>query len=87
MVNILGVEASRKLKAILLSKDIVSSQINEVVTDLCNQIIQKVKSSESFAIQFYETMGVEHFSVARCESNGSITENMLFCNYAVISIF
>lgn len=84
MVNVMiGPEEAKKLKTIPLSNDTISRRIDEMATDVHNQIIENLKSSEFFSVQFDESTDVTNFAQFLCfvryECDGSIKENILFC--------
>ncbi|XP_025418956.1 zinc finger MYM-type protein 6-like, partial [Sipha flava] len=84
MVNIMiGAKEANKLKTIPLSNDTISRRINEMSTDVHNQIVQNLKSSEYFSIQFDESTDVTNLAQFLCfvryECDGTIKENILFC--------
>ena len=60
-----------------------SKRINEMATDVHNQIVQNLNSSEYFYIQFDKSTDVTHLAQMLCfvwyECDGTIKENMLFC--------
>jgi len=61
MVNIMvGTKEAKKLKTIPLSNDTISRRINEMTTDVHNQIIHNLKSSEYFSIPFDESTDVKN---------------------------
>jgi len=79
MVNIMiGTEEANKLKTIPLSNDTISRRINEMTTDVHNQIVQNLKSSEYFSIQFDESTDVTNLAQFLCFVRYEC-ENMLFC--------
>ncbi|VVC38691.1 Hypothetical protein CINCED_3A001663 [Cinara cedri] len=85
MVNIMiGAEEANKLKTIPLSNDTISRRINKISSDVHNQIVQNLKSSEYFSIQFDESTDVTNLAQFLCfvryECDGAIKENMLFAN-------
>ncbi|VVC34618.1 Hypothetical protein CINCED_3A005604 [Cinara cedri] len=63
--------------------DTISRRINEMETDANNQIVQNLKSSEYFSIQFDESTDVTNLAQFVCfvryECDGTIKENMFFC--------
>lgn len=67
MVNaVIGPEEGNKLKAIPLSNDTISRRINEMATNVHNQIIDYLKSSEFFALQFDESTDVANLAQFLC---------------------
>lgn len=55
---VLGEESKRKISEISLSDNTMKRRINELALDIQNQLIQKLKNSVFFAIQYDESTDV-----------------------------
>lgn len=83
MVNLMiGLEEAKKLKIIPLSNDTILRRINKMATDIHQQIVRNLLSSEFYSIQFNESTDVINMTqflyFVRCECGGSIKENMCY---------
>ncbi|XP_056645807.1 protein FAM200A-like [Diorhabda sublineata] len=76
-------QEANKLKNIPLSDNTISRRINDMVNDIQEQVIEKLKNSQHFAMQFDESTDVSdcaQFVVfVRFETDESIMEDILFC--------
>ncbi|XP_023210685.1 zinc finger BED domain-containing protein 5-like [Centruroides sculpturatus] len=84
MVEImLGRQEASKLKSIPLSDNTIERRINDMASDIREQVVEKLKKSPHFALQFDESTDVSdcaQFVVfVRFEADESITEDILFC--------
>ena len=80
---VLGETAARKLADVSLSNDTVKTRIQEISTDIKQQIVKKLNSSPLFAIQLDESTDVASLSqlmvFARYIGSTAIEEEFLFC--------
>lgn len=81
--SILGPTAADKLNVISLSDDTVSRRINEMAAQVKQTLIENIKQSKYFAIQFDESTDVTNFAqlmaYIRFERESVIEEEFLFC--------
>lgn len=84
MVEIMiGKQEANKLKSIPLSDNTIERRINDMAVDIREQLVEKLKESPYFALQFDESTdvsGCAQFMVfVRFVTDGSIMEDLLFC--------
>ena len=76
-------KTANQIKSIPLSHQTVSRRINEMGTDIIDQVVNKVKASNSFAIQIDESTDVsgqaQLISFVRYIDVDEINEHILFC--------
>ncbi|XP_050340512.1 SCAN domain-containing protein 3-like [Bactrocera neohumeralis] len=75
-------QEANKLRKIPLSDNDISRRINDMAKDIQEQVVEKLKNSQHFALQFDESTDVSdcaQFVVfVRFEADDSITEVILF---------
>lgn len=75
-------EAANKLKTIPLSDSTTGRRIEEMATNVKEQLIEKLRSVEGFAIQIDETTDITNdvqlLTFVRYEDNGAMCEEFLF---------
>lgn len=84
MVEImLGKQEANKLKSIPLSDNTIERRINDMAGDIREQLVEKLKKSPHFALQFDESTDVadcaQFVVFVRFEADESINEDILFC--------
>lgn len=84
MVEIMvGKQEANKLKNIPLSDNTISRRINDIANDIQEQVVEKLKNSQYFALQFDESTDVSNCAqfvvFVRFEADESIMEEILFC--------
>lgn len=76
-------QEANKLKNIPLSDNTISRRINDMAKDIQEQVVEKLKNSQHFALQFDESTDVSNCAqfvvFVRFEADDSITEEILFC--------
>ena len=80
---IVSKQEANKFKKIQLSDNTISRRINDMAKDIQEQVVEKLKNSQHFALQFDGSTDVSdcaQFVVfVRFEADDSITEEILFC--------
>lgn len=84
MVEImLSKQEADKLKSIPLSDNTIKCRIDDIAGDIREQIVEKLKKSPHFALQFDESTDVtdcaQFVVFVRFEADESIIEDILFC--------
>lgn len=76
-------QEANKLKNIPLSDNTISRRINDMANDIQEQVVEKLKNSQHFALQFDESTDVSNCAqfvvFVRFEADESIMEEVLFC--------
>ncbi|XP_047028008.1 protein FAM200A-like [Helicoverpa zea] len=76
-------QEANKLKNIPLSDNTITRRINDMAKDIQEQVVEKLKNSQHFALQFDESTDVSdcaQFVVfVRFAADDSITEEILLC--------
>ena len=79
----IGEKESEKLNALTLSNNTVKRRIEDMSSDVLNQIVNQAKASPFYAIQLDESTDVAGFPqlsvFIRCIYNGEVSKNLLFC--------
>ncbi|XP_074026816.1 zinc finger BED domain-containing protein 5-like [Leptinotarsa decemlineata] len=76
-------QEANKLKSIPLSDNTISHRIEDTANDIRDQVVEKLKKSPHFALQFDESTDVsdcaQFVMFVRYEADMSIEEEILFC--------
>ncbi|XP_053117964.1 zinc finger MYM-type protein 6-like [Hemicordylus capensis] len=64
--ELLGSSASKKMKDLSLSNDTISRRINELSSDIEEQVIGKVKLSKLFSLQLDESTDISNHAILLC---------------------
>ncbi len=75
--------AADKIKTVPLSNDTFSRRIDKIRTDIVEQLVDKLRTGESFSLQLDESVDVsgqaQFLAFARYVDTSDIREHILFC--------